>query len=140
MTNVRLTSQQIQDMYHAIIRIADGAEPSTYKNGLKEKPRRIKKLKRSSHGDYDVTEIEFWLSGIRPDTVTTRAAAFLRAYLAIGGDRIPARGIASREGEYLWLDKGVMKALIQNQWVELDEGNFILTGIGQTALREGSML
>ena len=135
MNSARLSSQKMTDIYHAIIKIADGVGPSTYREGLKTSPRKTKKSMRPNANYLEVSDTDYWLTGPRVAAVTSRAAAFLRAYLALAGDRISVHGIESSEGEYLWLDKGVMKALLRNDWVKIDDGYFTLTSLGRDSLR-----
>lgn len=134
----RLSAEQILTIFNAVVTAVDGQEPSTFKSELQNKPRpdHISKIKPVS----PIDTTDYWLSGGRVDQSLHRPAAYLRAYLALAGDSIPARGIVSDAREYLWLDKGVMKTLLQHGWVELKEGNFILTGKGRTALRREVLL
>lgn len=95
--------------------------------------------------DFDVNVLQEWLFSkdiaseiIRQDhpLKTKRPLAYLRAYLAICGDKIPAEGIKFSDGTAIYLDKGVMKALLLHSLVVLKDGYFELTFFGREALRE----
>ena len=81
----------------------------------------------------------WWLDGDRRDDpyANPRTQAYLRAYLAIAGDELPARGIPLSDRRYMWLDKGIMKSLLLFNLIASQSGTFRLTDAGREYLRRG---
>ena len=95
--------------------------------------------------DFDVNVLQDWLFSkdaaseiIRQDhpIKSKRPLAYLRAYLAICGDKIPAGGIHFSDGSAIYLDKGVIKALLLHSLIVLKDGFFELTHFGREALKD----
>lgn len=132
-----LTEQQTITILTAICHTLDGSSPSA--KTVKPQPREADAVLAGwwivNQGEYHA-EAEVEPARIdNPYNTPDRPSAYLRAYLAIVGDRIPARGVPLAEGQYLWLDKGVMKSLLLFNLIELEQGHFELTARGRAFLR-----
>ena len=119
-----LSAQEAHQILNAICTAIIGKSASSHKNP--------ENYTRDEAAFYP----EWWHDSPDPESPfnSKRYEAYLRAYLAIGGDQIVAVGIPLRDGKYLRPDKGVMKALLVYGLVILDQGIFYLTDRGRSYL------
>ncbi len=66
-----------------------------------------------------------------PPTDTARSIAFLRAYTEISGSRFPMQGVECSDGKYIWPDRAVMREMIREGFVQIDNGWLELTDKGR---------
>ncbi len=118
------------ELMNAIVQTIDGRLPSTT---------------GKTPPDFDTNNLDEWLISrnpisdhIRQDdpNATKRPIAYLRTYLGICGDRIPTRGIFFKDGSKIYLDKGVIKSLLNGNIIRLKKNYFELTEIGREFLQE----
>jgi hypothetical protein len=119
-----LSAEQAHQILNAICIAIVGKPASTHKN-----PQNYKREDAAYN-------LEWWLDS--PDQEnpyqSRRYEAYLRAYLAMGGNEIIATGIPLHGEKYLRPDKGIMKALLVHELVALNNGIFQLTRLGQAYL------
>lgn len=119
-----LSAEEAYQILNAICVAIIGKSASTHKN--------LEHYKAEEAAN----NVDWWLNS--PDAEdpykSRRYEAYLRAYLAIGGDEIIATGIPLNDGKYLRPDKGVMKALLIHQLIEFETGIFRLTNLGRQYL------
>lgn len=119
-----LSSQQAEQILENLCSLIDGKIPST--KGIATEQRSLEAL-----------QIDWWLNPNRVDNpfnTPTRPTSYLRAYLAISGDRIPARGIPLKNNKLMNLDKGIIKSLLLFNIIFLENGFFRLTEEGRNYL------
>lgn len=122
-----ITSEQAYQILETLCLMLDGKLPSSHKN-----PSDYPKQPEMEYADEQT-----WMARKRHQPIegNTRTEAYLRAYLAIGGDRFAATGIQLSDGCYLRPDAGVMKSLLVAHAVQLEQGHFELTTRGRAFLR-----
>ena len=125
-----LTIERAEEIYNLVIRTIDSDSPERLTHGRvksapdEELPGLIRDPEFGSDNDDDPYEG-------RP-----RQEAYLRAWLALAGDRLPMSGIPVATG-YIHLDKGVVKSLWNYDLITLDDEDLILTPEGRNFLAGG---
>jgi hypothetical protein len=84
---------------------------------------------------------EWWIKYDDHESATTdRNKALLRAYMAIGGERLWAIGLPLSDKERVYMDRSVMRRLEKGGFVEWRDGKtepyFLVTPAGQTFISD----
>lgn len=134
-----LTSEKALQLYDAMCEILDGKHPSSHRTAYD-----------SPNTEFDTSLPECWLKHKEVNSnkikITDvlgesgkRKNAYLRFYVAMCGEHIPAAGIPTADGKYIYLDVGVMRSLLQYGMVTLEDNVFHLTKRGRAYLNGGAV-
>lgn len=128
-----LTSEKALQLYDAMCLCIDGGRPSSHRKAYDH-----------PNTEFDTSRTECWLvTKNEPRTIrmdnplkedATRKNAYLRFYVAMCGEHIPAAGIPTTDGKFIHLDVGVMKSLLLYGLIMLEDSTFHLTKRGRDYL------